>query len=81
MISGNIAARLACKNWAPFITCITIDDAEDLDQIIPIHNLVEHSSSYHETRGTLWFYSKDETTNFNADIDGNNDFKSFKRKT
>ena len=31
MISGNIAARLACKSCAPFITCITIDDAEDLD--------------------------------------------------
>ena len=25
----------------------------------------------------LWFYSKDEATNFNADIANNNNFKSF----
>ena len=25
----------------------------------------------------LWFYNKDETTNYNANITNNNDFKSF----
>ena len=28
-----------------------------------------------------WFYSKDETTNFNNDIVNTDDFKSFKYKT
>ena len=28
----------------------------------------------------MWFYSKDETTNFNADIANDNNFKSFEYK-
>ena len=28
--------------------------------------------------GSLWFYSKDEATNFNADIANDDNFKSFK---
>ena len=30
--------------------------------------------------GSLWFYSKDEATNFNGDIENTNEFKSFKCK-
>ena len=35
---------------------------------MPIYNLIEYSSNYSKTTGSLWFFSKDETTNFNADI-------------
>ena len=48
---------------------------------MPIYNLIEYSSNYSETTGSLWFYSKDEATNINADIANNKDFKSFKYKT
>ena len=37
-----------------------------------MYNLIEYGSSYFETTGSLWFYSKDKATNFNADIANNN---------
>ena len=42
--------------------------------------LIEYSSNYSETTGSLWFYSKGEATNFNADVVDNNNFKSFTYK-
>ena len=42
--------------------------------------MIEYSSNYSETLGTLWFYSKDETTNFNNNIENTHSFKSFKYK-
>ena len=53
---------------------------ENLDLVIPLYNLTECSSNYSETTGSLWFYFKDEATDFNADIANTNDFKSFKYK-
>ena len=55
----KIATEEALKNCAPFTKCITkndvttIDDAEDLDLVMPMHNLTEHSSKYSETTGIL----------------------------
>ena len=40
------------------------------------YSLKEYSSNYSETTESLWFYSKDEATNFNT----TNNFKSFKYK-
>ena len=45
-----------------------INDAEDLDLVMSVYNLIEYSSSYSETTESLWFYFEDEATNFNADI-------------
>ena len=45
-----------------------------------MYNFIEYSSNYSEIIGSLWFYSKDEATNFNADIENTDDFKSFKDK-
>ena len=45
---------------------------------MPVYNLIEYSSNYSETTGSLWFYSKDEATNFNADITNTDNFKSFR---
>ena len=47
---------------------------------MPVYNLIEYSSNYSETTASLWFYSKDESTNFNADIVNDDHFKSFKYK-
>ena len=45
-----------------------------------MYNLIEYGSNYSETIRSLWFYSKDEATNFYADIANDNSFKSFKYK-
>ena len=82
-ISGHQVTQVALKNFASFDKCITkingttTDDAEDLDLVMPMYNLIEYSSSYSETTGRLRFYSKHEATNFNADIANDNNFKSF----
>ena len=75
LVKGDITVtaapeiQVAFKNCAPFTKCITktdettIEDAEDLDLVIPMYNLIEYSSYYSETTGSLWFYSKDEDLN------------------
>ena len=74
------------KNFAAVTKCLTeidgrtIDDAEDLDLVRPMFNFVENSSNYSEIKGSLWFCSKDEATNFSADIGNDDIFKSFKCK-
>ena len=51
--------KLIFKNNAPFINCISkingvkIDNAEDLDVVMPMHNLLEYSKSYKKTAGSL----------------------------
>ena len=40
--------------------------------------MVEYSSNYPDTIRSLWFHSKDEATDFNADIVNTDNFKSFK---
>ena len=70
-------------NCAPFTKCIikidgtTIDDADHLDLVIPIFNVIDYSWNYSETTGGLWFYSKNEANNFNVDIANTNSFKYF----
>ena len=57
--------KLSHKNNVPFISCILkisnalIDDAEDLDIVIPIYNLIQYSKSYSKTTGSLWNYYRD----------------------
>ena len=46
----------------------TIDNGGELDLVMPMNNLIEYSSNYSETTGSLWFFSKDEATDFNNDI-------------
>ena len=48
-----------------------------------MHNLLEYSSNYSEITESLWFYSKNEVTDFNnniANIANTDDIKSFKYK-
>ena len=52
--------NLAFKNNASFINCISkitgkkIDNAEDLDVVMPMYNLLEYSKMYRKTTGSLW---------------------------
>ena len=63
------------KNNAPFVSCITringelIEDADDLDIVMPLYNLLEYSKNYRKTIGSLYNYYRDELTN-----DGNDNF-------
>ena len=49
--------EITFKNNAPFINCIAkingikIDNAEDLDVVIPMSNLLEYSKNYRKTTG------------------------------
>ena len=58
--------KLASKNNAPFTSCISkinnrlIDNAEDLDIVMPMYNLLEYSKNYRKTTGILWNYYRDE---------------------
>ena len=58
----------------------TLDDAEYLALVMPMYNFLEYSSDYSDMTGSLRFYSKDKTTNFNVNIANNNSFKSFYHK-
>ena len=57
------------KNYAPFINFISkinvvkIDNAEDLDIIMPMYSLPEYSTNYRKTTGSLWNYYRDEPSN------------------
>ena len=57
---------VAFKNNAPFINCISkingvkVDNAEDLDVVMPVYNLLEYSKNYRKTTRNLWNYYRDE---------------------
>ena len=85
-IIGHNVTQVVFKNCAPFTKCIikidekTRDDAEDLDLVKAMYNLLEYSSSYSDTTCSLCLYSKDEAVNFNADIANDYAFKPIKYK-
>ena len=68
------------KNCAPFTKCISrinntdIDNAHDLDIVMPMYNLIDHSDNYSKTSGSLWQYYKDDPD------DNLTDSESFKSK-
>ena len=68
------------KNCAPFTKCISrinntdIDNAQDIDIVMPMYNLIEYSDNYSKTSGSLWQYCKDGPN------DNMVDPKSFKSK-
>ena len=77
---------MSFKKSAPFTKYITKTDrttagyAGDLELVMSTYNLIKHGSNYSERTWCLWFYSKDEWSNFNANIANFNNFKSFKYK-
>ena len=58
--------KLVFKSNAPFINCISkingvkIDNAEELDIVMPKYNLLEYSKNYKKTTSSLWNYYRDE---------------------
>ena len=74
--------KLIIRNNAPFVSCITkingelIEDADDLDVVLPMYNLLEYSKNYRKTIGSLNNYYRDELTNDN--IPKNNAFNNIR---
>ena len=58
----------------------TVDHVKDLDLVMRMCNLIEHSSNYSETTRIVCLYSKVEATKFNANIANDNTFESFMYK-
>ena len=58
-VAAANATQISFKNCAPFTKCIkkidetTIDDAEDLDLVMSMYNLIKYSSNYSETTLSL----------------------------
>ena len=63
--ANNTNKKVIFKNCAPFTNCISeinktqIDNAKDIDIVMPIYNLTEYSDNYAKTTGSLWQYCKD----------------------
>ena len=66
------------KNCASFTKCISrinntdIDNAKDIDIVMPMYNLIEYSDNYSKTSGSLWQYYKDDP---NDNIENSESFK------
>ena len=78
--TDEINKGVTFKNCAPFIKCISrindtdIDNAHDIDIVMPMYNLIEYSDNYSKTSGSLWQYYKDDPN------DNLKDSESFKSK-
>ena len=63
--ANNTNKKVIFKNCAPFTNCISeinntqIDNAKDIDIVMPMYNLIEYSDNYAKTTGSLWQYCKD----------------------
>ena len=57
--ANNTNKKVIFKNCAPFAKCISkinntqIDDAEYIDIVMPMYNLIEYSDNYSKTCGNI----------------------------
>ena len=67
------------ENCALFINCTSevnntqIDNAKDIDIVIPMYNLIKYSDNYAKRSGSLWQYFRDEPAD---DIEDSESFKT-----
>ena len=72
------------KNCSPFINCKSeidnseIDNAKDIDIVIPTYNLIEYSDNYLNISGSLWKYCKEKP---NINLADSDPFKSKKNNS
>ena len=63
--ANNANKKVIFKNCAPFTNCISeinntqVDNAKDIDIVMPMYNLIEYSDNYSKTSGSLWQYCKE----------------------
>ena len=90
LVTGDITAtnRNANRN-ASFAKCVThinnqhVDNADNLDIVMPMYNLIEYSNNYSDTSGRLWQFKRNEqNTNNRNPVDVTAaDSSSFKYKS
>ena len=79
--TGN--KKLTFKNNSSFRSCILkinntfIDNAEDLDVIMPMYNLLEYSNNYSKTSESLWNYYRDEINDSANKNNGVNNYRTY----
>ena len=88
--ANNTNKKVIFKNCASFTNYISeinntqVDNAKDIDIVMPMYNLIEYSDNYSKTSGSLWQYCKDiPAVNNNdniADFGGTNATDSFNYK-
>ena len=73
--SNNVGKKVLIKNCASFTKCRgeindkQVDNANDIDTVIPMYDLIEYDDNYSKTSGSLWQSCKDITAvNNNAYI-------------
>ena len=70
--------QVILKINTPFISCISkingvlVENAEDLDIVMPMYNLLEYSKNYSKASDSLWNYYRDELTDDTIDNNGPN---------
>ena len=72
----HIKTNVPFINCIPKINCVQIDNADNLDVVMPVYNLFEYSKNYTKPTGNLWNYYRDELSN---PLSSNSE--SFKYKT
>ena len=76
--AGESYEGVTFKTYAPFNKCISrindrdIDNAQDVDIVMPMYNLIEYSDNYSKTSESLYQYYKDES---NDNIEDSESFK------
>ena len=90
--ANNTTKKVIFKNCAPFTSCINktnneqIENAQYIDIVLPMYNLIEYRENYSKKFGNLWQYFKEipAVNNNGAIVDFNGanatDSFSFKNK-
>ena len=74
--------KLILKSNARFVSCITringelIEDADDLDIVMPMYNLLEYSKNYRKTIGSSYYYGGELINDNNNNFANRNVVKS-----
>ena len=87
---NNVNKKVVFENCDPFTDCISgtnntqIENAKDIEVVMPMYNLLEHSDNYSKASGSLRQYYRDEPALSNASDIPNfsvvNNSTSFKSK-
>ena len=71
--SKNALKNALCIKNALLTNCVSeinntqVDNAKDIDIVMPMYNLIEYSDNYAKTSGSLWQYYRDESNDNLAD--------------
>ena len=85
---GNNNMQVVFRNCTPFTNCMSeisnthIDNAKDIDVVMPMYKFTEYINNYSKKSGSLCQYYRDESvlTNVLADFPGNSASFKYKRK-